>query len=647
MNKNTATGTAVLLFGLATISAAAEGPLPPSVVNKLHQMSASQNEGAIPKPVPVDKRSADAFNENRNLYFGDTHVHTALSFDAYLAGNRFGLDEAYRFAMGEPLELITGEVAQLSQPLDFVVMTDHAESYGLFVTCVRDDLTERQKAFCAAFDAPSGAFFQKLRKEGTARPPVRSADLCEDQPGRCVEDAKTTWREVRAAAEKYYQPGRLTTFSGYEYSPVLPKQGKIHRNVIFRGKETPDRVVSAYEALSVLDLWESLESECSGDCNFLTIPHNMNKTWGLAYAGRTIDGELYSSEDWALRGRSEPLAEIYQIKGNSECGYGLGANDEECNFELAIQLCAEGDVPGCSGPNSFAREGLKKGLALEQELGFNPLQFGFVGSTDNHNSTPGDTEEYDYRGSSQLHESPASARLGMGGVLEGKFPGKILRRKSPGGLAAVWARQNNREEIFDAMERRETYATSGTRIKLRFFAGSGFAAGILNSPEMLSKAYDGGVPMGGELPAGKLAPEFIAWAVQDPGAAPLQRMQMIKAWTENGETREQVTDIACADGLVPDAKTGRCPDNGAAVSLSTCAISSDKGDAEIKVRWSDPDFNPALSAVYYVRVLENPSCRWSTYDAIRIGAEPAEDVPATIQERAWSSPIWYKPGGEI
>ena len=634
--------TAALLL-ITVPGTAARGPLPPQAIDKVQAMTAAQNEQAIPKPPPTARETV-SFNEKRNLYFGDTHVHTALSFDSYLAGNRFGLDEAYRFAMGEPLTMITGETGQLSRPLDFVVMTDHAESFGLFVSCARKGLSQRQREFCDAFDSPSGEFFQKLRREGTARPPQRSADLCATDPKMCVEDARTTWREVRTAAEKYNKPGKFTAFSGYEYSPVLPKQGKIHRNVIFRGSVTPDRVISAYDAYSVLDLWESLERECKGDCEFLTIPHNMNKTWGIAYSGRTIDGDLFSTEDWALRGRSEPLAEIYQIKGNSECGFGLGANDEECNFELAIPLCAEGDAPGCSGVNSFAREALKKGMRLEQSLGFNPLQFGFVGSTDNHNSMPGDTEEYDYRGSSTLHESPASARLGKGGVLKGKSPGAVLRRKNPGGLAAVWARENTRSEIFDAMQRRETYATSGTRIQLRFFAGWAYADDILADPRMLDRAYAGGVPMGSELPAkAASAPGFLVWAVQDPGAAPLQRVQMIKAWTEGEKPREAVFDIACSGGLVPDPKTGRCPDNGAQVDTGTCSISADKGDAEIKVQWSDPDFDPERAAVYYVRVLENPSCRWSTYDSIRIGAEPPADVPATIQERAWSSPIWYKP----
>jgi hypothetical protein len=589
------------------------------------------------------------FNEQRNLYFGDTHVHTALSFDAYLSGNRLGLDEAYRFAMGDKLDMVTGESAQLSRPLDFLVVTDHAESFGLFETCARDGLSERQSEFCKSFDNPSREVFMRLRTEGVARPPKRSPDLCEGHEDNCLSDARLTWQKTRAAAEKYNQPGSFTAFSGYEYSPVLPKQGKIHRNVIFRNGNTPQRVVSAFDALTVLDLWRTLEDECSGDCDFLTIPHNMNKTWGLAYSGRTIDGDPYEDKDWALRERSEPLAEMFQIKGNSECGYGLGASDEECNFELIAPLCKGEQVDGCSGRTSFAREGLKIGMSLQQRLGFNPLRIGFIGSTDTHNSIPGDTEENDYRGSSMVFESPAAKRLGVGaGKTRSKFGAAVRRAKNPGGLAAVWAQENTRDAIFDAMERRETYATSGTRIQLRFFAGLDYSSDLLSDPEFLRKADARGVPMGSVLPQSdnKASPDFLIWALQDSAAAPLQKIQMVKAWLENGEAHEKVTDIACSDGLVPDAASGRCPDNGAKVDLASCNISSDRGDTEISVRWTDPGFDRAQSAVYYVRVLENPSCRWSTYDSIALGVEPPTDVPATIQERAWSSPIWYTPRQE-
>jgi Protein of unknown function (DUF3604) len=608
--------------------------------------SASQDEAAVQVPAPRE-RVVQSLNADKNVYFGDTHVHTALSFDSYLNGNRLSLDEAYRFTSGTPLTLLTGETMQLTRPLDFVVMTDHAESFGLFVTCGRPDLNERQKAFCAAFDTPTKKFYQGLRSDGQKRPPVRPDDLCGGSTDGCLDDARTTWKQIREAADSYNKPGVFTAFQGYEYSPPLPMNGKIHRNVIFKNSSAPDRAVSAFDAVTVLDLWQALEKECTGPCEFLTIPHNMNKSWGIAYSGKTIDGDAYSRDDWALRGRNEPLAEMFQAKGSSECGYGVGASDEECNFELSVPVCEGEQAVGCSGRTSFAREGLKIGLELQQDYGFNPLQFGFIGSTDTHNSAPGDTEEYDWRGTTALHESPAKRRLHLKSAnttFDKREAGAMQMRRNPGGLAAVWARENTRDALFEAMESREAYATSGNRITLRFFAGWDFPEGILKSAEFVSKAYAGGVPMGGNLagPAkGSSAPEFLVMAQKDSLAANLQRVQMVKAWVEDGKSMELVTDIACSDGLSPDAKSGRCPDNGATVDLKTCTPSKGHGDAIISARWRDPHFKPGQSAVYYVRVLENPSCRWTAYDAIRLGIEPPEGSQPIIQERAWSSPIWY------
>ncbi|MBT4519064.1 MAG: DUF3604 domain-containing protein [Halieaceae bacterium] len=605
----------------------------------------SEKNVAIPEPRP---RVTRGFSKDKNAYFGDTHVHTALSFDSYLNGNRLSLGDAYRFASGESLTLATGETMQLTRPLDFVVMSDHAEGFGLFVTCARKNLTERQVAFCRGFDKPSKEMYRRTRAEGEMRPPIRSRDLCEDDMAGCLEDGRSTWNEIRDTADEFNEPGEFTAFAGYEYSPPLPKKGKIHRNVLFKNSNTPKRAVSAFDAATVLDLWRFLEQECTGDCEFLTIPHNMNKTWGLAYSGTTIDGDTYNHRDWALRGRNEPIAEIFQLKGSSECGYGVGASDEECNFELIVPICEGKQVPGCSGRTSFAREGLKIGLELEQELGFNPLQYGFIGSTDTHNSAPGDTEEYDWRGGGALHDSPAKKRLNLDSVNKtfAKSTSEGARLKNPGGLAVLWAQENTRDALFEAMQSREAYATSGNRILLRFFAGWEFPEKLINDADLVNKAYKSGVAMGsalGSAPTADASPQFLVWAVKDSLATNLQRIQMIKGWTENGKSMEQVFDIACSDNLKPDPKTGRCPDNGASVDINTCAVRADKGAAELKVNWTDPAFKPDQSAFYYVRILENPSCRWSSYDAIRLGIAPLENVPPTVQERAWSSPIWYSP----
>ena len=638
----------ILAFSSGMLYAASEKQASKTYAERLNAMQAEaalQNEDAIQTP-PQKNRQETSLKATRNLYFGDTHVHTALSFDSYLSGNRIGLRDAYRFANGKPLTLHTGELLQLSQPLDFVVMTDHAEGFGLFVTCARKDLKPEQLAFCESLDRPSKKLFRSLRAEGEKRPPRRPQALYGDNAERSKIDAQSTWGVIVATAEEFNKPGKFTAFAGYEYSPPLPMKGKVHRNVIFKNSETSKHAVSAFDADTVLDLWRSLELSCTGKCDFLTIPHNMNKTWGLAYSGMTIDGDEYSQKDWALRGRNEPLAEIFQIKGSSECGYDVGASDEECNFELVVPICGTEEAPGCSGRTSFIREGLKIGLQLEAEFGFNPIQTGFIGSTDAHNSNPGDTEEYDYRGASGEQESPARKRLGLTSAVKTFDRQSPTLVKNPGGLAAVWAKENTREAIFDAMRKRETYATSGGRIYLRFFAGWDFPRDIFETSDILETAYKRGVPMGSDL-SGVVdetkSPEFLVWAAKDPNGANLQRVQVIKGWIEDGESKEKVFDVACSDGLYPDPNTNRCADNGAQVNLKTCAVSSLEGDAEIKVKWKDPEFDSKKSSFYYIRVLENPSCRWSTYDALRLGVEPVASVPATIQERAWSSPIWYKP----
>jgi hypothetical protein len=284
-------------------------------------------------------------------------------------------------------------------------------------------------------------------------------------------------------------------------------------------------------------------------------------------------------------------------------------------------------------------------MQIERELGVNPFRIGFVAATDSHNSNPGDTEEWDYRGASAAISGPAIRRQ------QHLAPGMPIHRSpvaaySPGGLAGVWATENTRDALFSAMRARETYGTSGTRIQLRFFGGWDLGEEILASTDPITDAYAGGVAMGGTLApdAEADAPVFLVWALADPMSAPLQRVQMIKGWLDAaGNTHEQVTDIACADGLAPDAHTGRCPDNGATVDLGTCAVSVDRGASELKGLWRDPQFDPGQAAFYYVRVLQNPTCRWSTYDALRLGIQPSPHAASTVRERAWSSPIWYTP----
>ena len=446
--------------------------------------------------------------------------------------------------------------------------------------------------------------------------------------------AASAWKKVREAAERHYEPGLFTTFAGFEYSPVLPDRGKHHRNVIFRSMATPQYAVSAVEAPSEIDLWQQLERHCTGDCAFLTISHNSNKSWGLAFASKTIDGIPYTEADWRLRQKYEPLVEMFQIKGSSECSVAFGAGDEECGFEQFFPACAEGQETSCIYPTSMVRDGLRKGLVLEDELGINPLQFGLIGATDTHNSNPGDVEEWDYVGATSFGSSPANRRMD-----ENNTTG--IRNNNPGGLTAVWAPKNTREALFDAIQRKEAYATSGTRIMLRVFAGHELPGDIVSTGD-LEAAYAKGVAMGGRLRAvAHAAPSLFAWAVKDPDHAPLAKLQVIKGWIEDGEQREVVYDIACG-GSTLNPSTGACEPNHAQVSLDDCRWDDDAGAAELKTLWTDPDYDADEDAFYYVRVVQSPTCRWTTYDSLKLGIPPPADAPATVTEMAWASPIWLQ-----
>jgi len=617
--------------------------LTPETIAKLQQTVARENEAAIVKP-NFRARTIQPRNALKNAYFGDLHVHTGWSFDANLSGNRFDPDQAYRFAQGEKLELMSGEIAQLAEPLDFAAITDHAESFGMFEGCAAPNITPEQVEFCDLFENPSLSVFMTLRRQGTKRPPIRP-DFCGENGEFCIEHGKTTWQKTQAAADAAYVPGQFTSFYGYEYSPTWPKGGSTHRNVIFRNRTVPELVVSAYDAATAPDLWKTLESTCTGDCEFLTIPHNLNRYYGKAFSRVDEDGRPYTPQDWERRERYEPVVEVFQSKAMSECAYGVGTSDEECKFEQYFPRCEAGETVACAGAQSFARDGLKFGLQLEQELGVNPLRVGFIGSTDVHNSNPGDTEEWDYRGKSGIKDASAKMRLS-----KRVFGPGVPITHNPGGLAAIWAEENTRGALFEGLQRKETFATSGTRIRLRFFAGWDFNPDMANEADVIQKAYEHGVPMGGVLPPPPdrskaiAKPKLLVWAVKDPGHANLDRVQVIKGWLEDGEPKEAVFDIACAGERTPDPNTHTCPDTDARVDLTTCRVTQDNGNEELKILWEDEDFAPDISSFYYVRVLQNPTCRWSTYDAIRLGIEPIAEVAPLIQERAWSSPIWYSPG---
>jgi len=588
-------------------------------------------------------------------YFGELHLHTALSTDAFMNGTRKHPVTAYRFAQGDPVVLTTGETWQLSKPLDFAAVTDHAESFGDLRLCTTPGSPVYDAPICEGMRGNDPAMMGQVIGGWAVDQARRNPEVCGADGLRCVAAARSTWQVVREAANQADRPGEFTALVGYEYSPVILGEGqttKVHRNVIFRSDDVPDRAFNSYDG-PIEALHEWLDETCLPPCRAITIPHNSNASSSrIFWEGKNSDGTPWSQETLERRARLEPLVEIYQGKGSSECHPGLGLTDEECDFEQWTRNCGPGEQLGCATTSDMVRDTIVRGLRVEEERGVNPYKLGFVGATDSHLGTPGATRESDYRGQLGYPDATPSRRLADGYTLLGGaspedggwgFMGPT--KFSPGGLAGVWATANTREAIWDALARREAFSTSGSRIRVRLFAGFELPDELHEERNAIAVGYAKGVPMGGDLDASEAdgAPRFLVWAVRDPESAPLQKVQIVKGWVEGGVERAIVYDVACSDGATPDPETRRCPENGATVNLETCAFDEDKGDGQLATTWEDPDFDPAKRAVYYARVLENPVCRWSTHDALQIGAELAAHVPPTIEERAWTSPIWYAP----
>jgi hypothetical protein len=577
-------------------------------------------------------------NPLNNAYFGDLHVHTKISIDSFLRKNMLNQEDAYRFAHGEEVQVAGGERVRLTRPLDFVAITDHSESFPLFDMCTEGAGPASRTDYCKTLKGgdPSLSVLFNSDEKGGAQP--EGAGACLGTPADCDAAAKRVWDHIRQLADRENRPGKFTAFIGYEYSGSLPgpgiAKGHLHRNVIFRNSDVPDHAESAVQARRNIELWKWLDKSCAGKCEVMAIPHNANLSWGMSFALETQDHTPYSVDDWRRRAKYERLTEIYQIKGISECGVGFGTNDEECGFNaMPYPPCTAEKRTQCYGDGSFVRNALKNGLLLRDRLGFNPFKLGFIASTDTHNATPGQVDEKTYVGSIGVGDGSPQRRLAA----------QLYR--NPGGLAGVWAPENTRDALFDAMKRRETFGTSGPRIKVRLFGGWSLPPDLASRADFVGQGYKLGVPMGQDLPAkGRAgAPSFLVWAAADPQSAKLRRIQIIKGWSDGKATHEAIYDVSCSDGLVPDPRSHRCPSNGATVDLKDCSITAGKGAAELRTMWLDPEFDPKRPAFYYARVFENPSCRWSAWDALRIG-RPVPPIPSPAQEeRAWSSPIWYEP----
>ncbi len=446
----------------------------------------------------------------------------------------------------------------------------------------------------------------------------------------------------------------------YEYTSSTDDRGNLHRNVIFKGSErVPEVPFSRFHSQNPVGLWDWLDGLRAQGIEALAIPHNSNGS----------NGQMFKLVDWAgdpigddyarQRIRNEPLVEITQVKGTSETHPALSARDEWADFEIMPFRVATSLPSEPSG--SYVREALRNGLAFEERGITNPFAFGVIGSSDTHTAAAS-LDEADYFAKIGILDSTPDLR---GSTPMGFWSSLMVRLFAPefgqeidgemytsspsptfgaSGLAGVWAEENTREAIYDAFRRKETFATSGPRIRLRFFGAHHYDRALIDAPDLVERAYAEGVAMGGELDGVGAAPSFLVWAFADPTTAPLQRVQIVKGWVDAaGETRERIFDVACSDGGSVDPSTHRCPDNGARVDPDTCAISQDRGAGELRVMWRDPSWRQGQRAFYYARVLENPTCRWSTWDALRTGVAPRSDLPRTIQERAWSSPIWIRP----
>jgi hypothetical protein len=588
------------------------------------------------------------YNPERNAYFGDLHVHTKLSFDAYIFNVRATPDDAYRFAKGETIPHASGMNVRLSgAPLDFVAVTDHSEYIGAMeeandasspiskLPIVQGLFSKDPKEIQAAFNRMvEGNEHGTLPKEFSER--------------RIVSRA---WGEIQDAAARNYAPGRFTTFVGYEYTSA-PGNRNLHRNVIFKSAKTPDLPYSALASNNPEDLWKTMDEWRGRGVEALAIPHNSNGSDGLMFDSVRMNGQPIDKAYAELRMRNEPLVEISQIKGTSETHPSLSPNDEWSNFEIMDRYIGV-NRPVTKFHGGYVREALKDGIALQETKGFNPFKFGFIGSTDTHNAAPGSAEErnffskvgrIDATAAQRGSVPPNGAKTWDGVDMDPKAQAARFQSWGASGLAGVWAEENSRESIYAALRRKETFATSGPRIRVRFFASYDFPADLASRSDLVTQAYGHGVPMGGDLlPSKGKAPKFLVWGVRDPSSGYLQRAQIVKGWIENGVAKERVFDVACSDHLTLDTATWRCPANGASVDLATCEPTRFKGEVELRTVWTDPTFNPRQRAFYYVRVLENPSCRWSTWDALRNGTPPNPNLPTTIMERAWSSPIWYEP----
>jgi hypothetical protein len=613
----------------------------------------------VPTPRPEQLKQSKNYSPYADrryptrVYWGEQHLHTSLSCDAGLVGDRLGPDDAFRFARGEQLRSSTGQLVQLERPFDWLVVSDHAEYLGMSQALADADP--------AVVNTPKGReWYQDFKKggkyvmEGFREMVGDMTRLKSSLPASTLPKLmRPAWDLAVAAAERNNKPGQFTAFIGYEWTQNV-QGNNLHRVVVFRdGADRARQVIpfSAFDSPDPEDLWKYMaayEEKTGG--RVLAIPHNSNLSGGMMFASKTWTGKPIDKKYAETRARFERLVEATQSKGDSETTPRLSPTDEFANFERWDKA----NLPSLIAttpemlPYNYCRSALRLGLAHEAKLGVNPFKFGLIGGTDQHTS---------------LSTTRAENYFGVGVPMEprpGRWNGVFMENKAdpklttyfwemaPGGLGGVWARENTREAIWDALERREVYATTGTRPVVRVFGGWDFTAKDVGKPEpvWVEDGYAHGVPMGGELtkPSKGKAPTFTIKALCDPDGAYLDRMQIIKGWLDaKGETHEQVVDVAWSGDRKPDPKTGKVPLVGSTVDVKNATWTNTIGAPVLTGYWRDPDFDPALHAFYYVRVIEIPTPTWLAYDAKRFNEKMPDYVPMTVTNRAYTSPIWYSP----
>ena len=592
----------------------------------------------------------------KTLLWGDTHLHTSYSFDAY-TNNNFTADPnvAYRYAQGEPvIHPYNRTRVQIETPLDFLVVSDHAEFLGVIRHIHREGVDTSELGLWDSMRAQFAAWY--LRRRLDERNAAELFRQVLPPPGEVRAEAadttvggntqllppmdwvqEDTWRSQTELADQYYQPGTFSTFIGWEWSSI-PGGANLHRVVFTDGDKSVGQQFQPFSLIKSQypeDLWAWLEeTSASTGANFLAIPHNSNVSKGYMFDTTRLRGTELDGDWIAARRKWEPVTEITQLKGDSEVHPSLSPDDEFADFEEFPYYLQVVQSPYEVAPGDYVRSALKRGLALEQQHGANPYQFGVIGSTDTHTGLPS-AEEDNFWG-----------KMATDSIPENKSRGWEEGARSPdgwamsaSGLAAVWAEENTRESIMAAMKRREVYATTGPRIRLQFFGSADFGEIDLASAELYAQATERGVPMGGELADGA-APEFLVLADKDPLGANLDRIQIIKGWLDaDGEQQEQIYDVSWSDDRQPGTD-GKLPPVGNTVNLRTGQFENSIGAPQLSARWRDPDYTAGQSAFYYVRVIQIPTARHSLLDAIALGEEHAADHPDTIQERAYSSPIW-------